>query len=167
MNHALLHKRLDLAAVALLTFSLFGFLGNVMLDYNWGTNEVTSSFALAYSMTLRRAIPFPLGYYGIGAAIYFALFVLSFLFLNRKETLYRNFLQSLSLVSATVILFELGILYFVPYFMGKWVIDAARGTTLQAFTNWDLLGLAACVFLFSRVFLARTCREKRDRHQQI
>ena len=148
-----LHSWVDAASIVLMAFSLFGFMGNVMLDYNWGTNPITNSFAIIYSDTLRRIIPFPTGYYGVGAGVYFGLFLLSFLILNRREPLAENALETLRLASAVVILFELGLYYFVPYFMDVWVIDAFRNSPLRYFTNWDLLALALVLFALSYVLL--------------
>jgi hypothetical protein len=122
-----------------MTFSLFGFLGNVMLDYNWGTNPITNTFAIAYNSSLRWMIPVPTGFYGVAAAGYFALLLLSFVVMNRREAPRKNVLQALNLAGWIIVLFELGLWYFVPYFMDKWVIDALRATPLQAFTNWDFL----------------------------
>ena len=44
MKLGVFRNKVDFALVALLAFSMFGFMGNVMLDYNWGTNVVTNSF---------------------------------------------------------------------------------------------------------------------------
>ena len=145
--------KVDFASLALLVFFLFGFLGNVMLDYNWGTNPVTNSFALAYTATLRKLIPFPVGYYGVGAAMYLLLLLVSFYVLNRREPSRKNFLETLSLAGMIVVVFELGLGYFVPYFMDKWVIDAVRNTPLQALTNWDLLTIGAGLIVVSQLLL--------------
>lgn len=157
MEFLVIHSKIDMVFVCLLAFSLFGFVGNVMLDYNWGTNPITNSFALIYSMTLRQLFPFPIGYYGAGAGIYLGLFLLSFLMLNRGTPLRRNLLETVRMASVVVILFELGLYYFVPYFMDVWVIAAFIGTPLQGFTNWDLLafsigtlGLTQSILLASR-----------------
>ena len=83
MRLASIHDKLDIAGIALMAFSFFGYLGNIMLDYNWGKNFLTNSFAIIYSYTLRQAIPFPIGYNGVGAIVYFGLFLLSFLVMNR------------------------------------------------------------------------------------
>lgn len=160
-----LHSRLDVASVALMAFSLYGFLGNVMLDYNWGTNLVTNSFAIIYSSTLRQVIPFPYGYYGVGACIYFALFLLSFLILNRREPWRANVAETIRLASAVIILFELGLYYFVPYFMNVWVIDAARDTPLHYFTNTDLLVLSFIVLLLSQLLLHRVRMQPIRQHR--
>lgn len=148
-----LHGRVDTFSVILMVFSLFGFLGNVMLDYNWGTNPITNSIAMLYAATLRQIIPLPLGYYGVGAGIYLGLFLLSFLLLNRREPLRVNVLETIRLTSATVILFELGLYYFVPYFMDKWVVEAFRNTPLQSFTNIDLLALAIGVLVSTQLLI--------------
>ena len=146
----------DAAAVVLLAICLFGFLGNVMIDYNWGTNLVAKSFAIFYWMTLRWMIPFPVNYWGLGAVVYFGLFLLSFFVLNRRESSTRNFLQTVRLASAVLILFEVGVYYFVPDFMDKWVINAVLGTPLAYFTNWDLLVSAAILLFLSHFFLLKT-----------
>jgi hypothetical protein len=150
-----LHSRVDVASIVLMAFSLFGFLGNVMLDYNWGTNPITNSFAIIYSSTLRQIIPFPLGYYGVGAGIYLGLFLSSFLLLNRREPLRVNVLETIGLASAVIVLFELGLYYFVPYFMNVWVIDAVKDTPLRYFTNTDLLALSAAAFILSQLMVRK------------
>jgi hypothetical protein len=131
--------RVNLAAVSLMLVSLFGFIGNVMIDYNWGTNPVSNSIAIAYWMTLRWMVPFPLNYWGVGAVVYFALFLLAFAVLNRKEGLAWNMFETLRLASMILALFELGVFFSVPGYMDKWVIQAFYGTPLAFFTNWDLL----------------------------
>ena len=160
MRFVSLRNGVDVAAVVLMVISLYGFLGNVMLDYNWGTNLITSSFAVAYVDTLQRVIPFPIGYYGVGAGIYFAFFLFSFAVLNRGESLRTNALETVRLASAVIVLFELGLYYFVPYFMNVWVIDASRDTPLRYFTNIDLLVLALVILLFSQVLLRRVKRSQ-------
>ncbi len=157
--------KLDVLGIALMTFSLFGFLGNVMLDYNWGTNFITNSFAVAYSVTLRQIIPFPNGYYGVGAGIYFGLFLFSFLVLNRKEPWKANVLETIRLASAIIALFEIGLYYFVPYFMDKWIIDAFRDTPLQSFTNNDLLAVSVGLLVVSQLLLSRGSIHKSARWQ--
>jgi hypothetical protein len=152
-------SKVDLAAVILLGFSLFGFLGNVMIDYNWGTNFLTNSFSLIYSMTLGWLIPFPVGYWGVGAVIYFSLFLFSYAFLNRKAPFVTNFLQTIGLASAVLLLFEIGLYLFVPEFMDTWVIAASAGTPLQYFTNTDLFVLALGL-LASSQFLVRFTRSR-------
>jgi hypothetical protein len=159
-----LHSRLDAGSVALMVFSLYGFLGNVMLDYNWGTNPITNSFAIIYSSTLREVIPFPYGYYGIGAGIYFGLFLFSFSILNHGKPRRVSLLETISLASAIVVLFELGLWYFVPDFMNVWVIDAVRDTPLRYFTNVDLLALSVAVFISSQVLVHQTRGQSNRRH---
>jgi hypothetical protein len=149
-----IHNNVDAASVVLMTISLFGFLGNVMIDYNWGTNFIANSFALIYWMTLRWMVPFPIGYWGVGAAVYFALFLLSFAVLNRRERTAKNLLETVRLGSVVVVLFEIGVFYFVPDFMNKWVIDAVRGTVLGAFTNWDLLVTSITLLIVSQMMLS-------------
>lgn len=145
-----------------MTLSLFGFLGNVMIDYNWGTNPVTSSIAVSYWMTLRWMIPFPLGYWGAGAVVYFSLFLFSFAVLNRKELAALNFLETVRLASFILVLFELGVYYFVPDFMDKWVISAVRDTPLGAITNTDVLVGSVCALALSEFCLLRL----RSAHQE-
>ena len=155
MNLIPFRNKVDLAGAFVLAISLFGFLGNVMIDYNWGTNFVASSFALFYWMTLRWMVPFPIGYWGVGALFYFALFLLSFAILNRRESSVKNVLETIRLGSAAIIMFETGVFYFVPGFINKWVIDAVYGTPLASFTNWDLLATASVSAIVSNVILAR------------
>ena len=131
--------RINLAAISLIVISLFGFLGIVMIDYNWGTNLVANSIAVTYWMTLRWMIPFPLNYWGLGAVVYFALFLSSFAVLNRRERLRQNLLETIRMGSIILIFFELGVFYFVPDFIDKWVIQAVRDSWLGYFTNADLL----------------------------
>ena len=150
-------SKFDVVMLVLLTFSLFGLLGNVMLDYNWGNNLLTDSFAFAYSVTLGRFIPFPIGYYGVGALGYFLLVLASFYALNRRESPRRNSLETLSLAGGILVAFELGLWYFVPYFMDKWIIDAVRNTPLQVFTNWDLLIVGAGIVVVSQLLLHVRC----------
>lgn len=151
-----LRDKANIGAVVLMATSLFGFLGNVMIDYNWGTNFVTSSVALTYWLTLRWMIPFPLNYWGLGAAIYFVLFLLSFAFLNRNDRPLRNGLATLRLASVLVVMFEFGVYYFVPGFMNKWVIQAFDGTVFGLFTNWDLLLVSVVVGVTSHVLIGKT-----------
>lgn len=149
------YGRTEIAAIALTILSLFGFMGNVMLDYNWGTNFITNSFAIVYSLTIRQLIPFPVGHFGVGAAVYLGLFLISFLILNKRMPLRENVLQTLSLASAVIVLFEMGLYYFVPYFMNLWVIQGFYGTPLRYFTNVDLLATAISVLIVSQACLAR------------
>jgi len=150
------HRWLDIGSAGVMIFSLFGFLGNVMLDYNWGTNPITNAFANTYTLTLRQLVPFPIGYYGIGAAIYLGLFLLSFIILNRRASLVSNLLETIRVASAVVIFFELGLYYFVPYWMDYWVIGAFSEGPLQYFTNWDLLGIGiACLALSQALLMIR------------
>ena len=146
--------RINLAAIAVMVVSLFGFLGNVMIDYNWGGNLVTNSIAVAYWMTLRWMIPLPLNYWGLGAVVYFVLFLFSFAVLNRKERLAQNLLETIRLASSILIMFELGVFYFVPGFMDKWVIQAVHGTPLASFTNFDLLAVALISTCASQLVLS-------------
>jgi hypothetical protein len=81
--------------------------------------------------------------------------LVSFLLLNRGEPLRVIALETTRLASAVVVLFELGLYYFVPYFMDKWVIDAFRNTPLQSFSNIDLLVAGAGLLLVSQVLLWR------------
>lgn len=143
-----------------MAISLFGFLGNVMIDYNWGTNFIVGSIAIFYWMTLRWMIPFPVNYWGLGAVMYFVLFLLSFAVLNRKQPLLRNVLETVRLASGILILFEVGVFYFVPGFMDKWVINAVRYTPLSYFTNWDLLGASVGLLIFSE--LLHRNRQRRE-----
>lgn len=136
--------------------SLFGFLGNVMIDYNWGTNLIVVSLSVFYWMTLRWMIPFPLGYWGVGAVMYFMLFLLSFAVLNRKQPLLRNVLETVRLASGILILFEVGVFYFVPGFMDKWVINAVRYTPLSSFTNTDVLITAVGLFAVLEAVLIKS-----------
>ena len=138
-----------------MTISLFGFLGNVMIDYNWGTVPIVNSIAIFYAMTLMRLIPFPLNYWGLGAVVYFILFLLSFIVLNRNEGPTRNLLETIRLASIILVLFELGVFYFVPGWMDKWVIQALHGTPMDAFTNWDLLGVGLVSTIASHLVLTR------------
>ena len=156
MKFVSFRDRVNLAAIGLMLASLFGFLGNVMIDYNWGGNLVTNSIAVAYWMTLRWMIPFPLNYWGLVAVVYFALFLLSFAILNRKERPTRNLLDTVRLASIILILFELGVFYFVPGFMDKWVIQAVDDTSLAAFTNWDLLFMALAFGAISHLYLTKS-----------
>ena len=146
----LLRSKTDAFGSALMALSLFGFLGNVMIDYNWGTNLITNSIAIIYWMTLRWIIPFPVNYWGLGAVIYFALFLLSFAILNRKQSLLRNVLETVRLASFVLILFETGVYYFVPGFMDKWVINAVRYTILGYITNWDVLAASGVLMVVSQ-----------------
>jgi len=152
---ATLRTRSDVAVTALMAFALYGFLGNVMLDYNWGTNVVTNSFALIYSATLRRLPLFPIGWYGAGAAVYFGIFLLSFFILNRKTPASQNVLETVRMAAGTVVLFEVGLYLFVPYFMDYWVIDAVKNTALRSFTNTDLLLSALGLLAASQAVLSR------------
>lgn len=145
----------NVASTVALSVSLFGFLGNVMIDYNWGSNPITSSIAVAYWWTLRWMIPFPLNYWGLGAFLYFLVFLISFAALNRAEPLFSNLLQTIRLGSLLLVLFEVGVYYFVPDFMGKWVVNAVRGTTLAFFTNWDLLACSIAAMGLSQAMLSR------------
>lgn len=149
------NDRVNLAATSVMVVSMFGFLGNVMIDYNWGTNLVTSSIAVAYWMTLGRLIPFPLNYWGLGAALYFVVFLISFAVLNRKEKFTLNLMETARMASVILVLFEVGVFHFVPNFMDKWVIQALHGTPLESFTNWDLLALALATAVVSHLVLVR------------
>jgi hypothetical protein len=147
------HKK-DAAAVALMTFSLYGFLGNVMLDLNPGTNYVMNTFAIIYYDTLMQVIHFPIGFWGAGAAIYFGLFLGAFLILNRREPLLKNVLQTLRLASATVVLFELGLFYLLPSAVNITVMTAFYFTPLHDFTNANLLVTGVGLLIASQVGLA-------------
>ncbi len=155
-----LRNRTNLAAVSLMLVSLFGFLGNVMIDYNWGTNPVSNSIAIAYWMTLRWMVPFPLNYWGVGAVVYFALFLFSFAILNRKEVPTWNMFETVRLGSMILVLFELGVFWSVPGYMDKWVINAVRYTPLSYFTNWDLLGASVGSLTLSDLLLRN--RQRRE-----
>lgn len=150
-----LRDKVNLIAIVVMTISLFGFLGNVMIDFNWGSNLITSSLALTYWMTLRVLIPFPLNYWGVGAAAYFVVFLLSFAVLNRGERLATNFLETIRLASVIIILFEIGVFYFVREFMDKWIVQALRDTQFASFTNWDLLFLAVATMVASHFALMK------------
>ncbi|MDG6990379.1 MAG: hypothetical protein JRM99_03035 [Nitrososphaerota archaeon] len=149
--------RIDIVAAAVMTLALFGFLGNAMIDFNWGNNFLVNSVALAYWFTLRWMIPFPINYWGAGAAIYFAIFLLSFAVLARIHGLHDVILETVILGSSTMTLFELGVFYFVPSFWNTWTMSFLRGTPLGNFTNADLFwsslvafGLSVVVFYVKR-----------------
>ena len=156
MRFVTFRNRINLAAVILMTISLFGFIGNVAIDYNWGTTPVVSSIAIFYGITLKWIIPYPVGYWGLGAVVYFAFFLLSFGILNRKEPPFRNILEVTRLASVILVLFEVGVYYYVPLFMNKWVIDAVKDTALESFTNWDLLATSMTLFILSNLILVRS-----------
>lgn len=154
-----LHDGLNASGALLMGFSLFGFLGNVMIDFNWGSNPITDSIAVAYWMTLRWMIPFPLNYWGMGAVVYFMIFLFSFSVINRGKPLGRNLLETGRLASAILVLFEIGVYVFVPGFMDKWVIQAAYRTPLESFTNWDLLVLALAGLIVLHFLLTKTTND--------
>ena len=154
MQFVIFRNRTNLAAVLLMAISLFGFLGNVMIDYNWGTVPIVNSVAILYAMTLMRIIPFPLNYWGLGAVVYFVLFLLSFVLLNRNEDPTKNLLETFRLASIILVLFEFGVFYFVPGWMDKWVIQALHGTPLDSFTNWDVLAVALISTIASQLALS-------------
>ena len=156
MQFVIFRNRINLAAILFLAFSLFGLLGKVLIDYNWGTVPIVNSIAILYAMTLMRVISFPLNYWGLGAVAYFILFLLSFVVLNRNEQPTRNLLGTVRLASIILVLFEFGVFYFVPGWMDKWVIQALHDTPLDSFTNWDLLGVALTSTIASHLVLART-----------
>ncbi|MCL5672974.1 MAG: hypothetical protein JRN68_08560 [Nitrososphaerota archaeon] len=158
MNPISFRNKTDIAGVVVMTFALFGFLGNIGIDYNWGTG-IPSYIAMGYTLTLGRVIPLVLGFYGVETGLYLLLFLLSFLILNRGESRGRNLLQTIRLAGTVIVLFELGLWYFVPYFMDKWVIAAVAGTPLAAFTNWDLLGLGATLLVMTQGLLLVTKSE--------
>jgi len=87
--------------------------------------------------------------------MYFGLFLASFLILNRKEPLKKNLIQMAGLGSGILVLFEVGLWYFVPYFMDKWAIDAVRDTPSRYLTNSDLLLTGAPIFVVSQLLLAK------------
>lgn len=153
MKFVSLYNPTNFVSVVIMAFSLFGFVGNVMTDFNWGNNPVVASIAFAYWLTLRRMIPFPLNYWGVGALAYFALFLVSFGILNRTTSFCENILETARLASVVLILFEMGVLTFVPNFMNNWVLAAFAGTFLAWFTNWDLLGTGILVLLVSEYFI--------------
>ncbi|MDG6921362.1 MAG: hypothetical protein JRN59_07525 [Nitrososphaerota archaeon] len=144
-----------MAGAVVLAISLFGFVGNVMIDYNWGTG-IPSYIAIGYVLTLGRVIPLSFSLNGVEAGIYYLLFLLSFSILNRSEPPRRNLLHTIGLAGAIIVLFELGLWYFVPYFMDKWVIAATVGTPLAAVTNWNLLGLGAIMLILTQGMLLVT-----------
>ena len=150
--------KINLASIILMLVSLFGFIGNVMIDFNWGTNVITNSFAIIYWMTLRWMIPFPVDYWGLGAVVYFTFFLFSFAVLNRKEPFKENLIQTVRLASVILVFFEIGVCYFVPDFFYKWVINAVRDTPLSTFTNADLLAAAIGLAVASQLSLIRTKR---------
>lgn len=151
----------NFVATSLMIISLFGFMGNVAIDFNWGTTPVVGYLALIYWMTLRWLVPFPINYWGVGAVVYFSLFLLSFAVLNRKNALIPNLLETVRLGSMVTVLFELGVFYFVPGFMNKWVINAVRGTWFAYFTNWDVLFGSIVMFTISQSWLMREGRKNR------
>lgn len=126
-----------------------------MIDYNWGPTPVVGSIAVFYWVTLRWMVPFPIGYWGVGAVVYFVVFLFSFAILNRKEQLTWNLMETVRLASIILILFELGVFYFVPGFMDKWVVQALHDTPLGSFTNWDLLAVALTSTVASHLVLSR------------
>ena len=158
MKFISLRDRADMGGALMLIVSLFGLIGNVMIDYNWGTG-IPSYIATGYALTLGRVVPLMLGFYGVGAGIYFLFFLLSFFILNRSEPRGQNLTQTIGVAGAIIVLFELGLWYFVPYFMDKWVIAAVAGTPLAAFTNWDLLGLGATLLVMTQGLLLVTKSE--------
>jgi hypothetical protein len=152
-----LDSGVDVAATALIGLSMYGFLSMIMIDYNWGTG-LTNAFAAVYTATLGRIIPAE--DLGPKAALYFVLLLLSFLMLNRRQLLKENLLETLRLGSAIIVLFEVGVFAYVPYFIYKWVIQDLYGTPLQYFTNLDLLLVAAGLLVASQFFLLRTRRQR-------
>lgn len=148
--------KVNLVALSVMFVSLFGFLGNVMIDYNWGTNFVTNAIAVTYWMTLRWIIPFPLNYWGLGAVVYFVLFLGSFATINRSERPARNLTETVRLAAAILVLFEAGVWYFVPEFMDKWIINAVRNTPLGQFTNWDLMAASLVLLTVSQAVLLKS-----------
>ncbi len=137
-----------------MVFSLYGFLGIVAIDYNWGSG-IAERFATVYVLTLGRVIPLWVNYYGAEATFYFGLFLLSFLVLNRRETHAKNILGALRLGSVTVLLFEFGVYLTLPYQMGMWVIQALADTPLAWFSNTDLVIIAAVTLGVSQSVLSR------------
>ena len=158
MKFISLRDKVDMGGVLMLIVSLFGLIGNVMIDYNWGTG-IPSYIATGYVLTLGRVVPLMIGFDGVEAGVYFLFFLLSFFILNRSEPRGRNLMQTIGVAGAIIVLFELGLWYFVPYFMDKWVIAAVAGTPLGAFTNWDLLGLGAILLIATQGLLPVTKSE--------
>ncbi|MDG6971224.1 MAG: hypothetical protein JRN54_08985 [Nitrososphaerota archaeon] len=153
---------LNAIAIGIMVVSLFGFVGNVMIDFNWGATPIAGSVALAYWMTLRWIIPFPVNYWGLGALVYFLFFLASFALLSRNERPIRILLGTLRLGSAVLIVFEIGVYYFVPGFMDKWVINAVRGTSLAIFTNWDVLGFSIVTLVVSQALISMNSQPNRE-----
>ena len=154
MKFAFLRSKLDSAVVALMALSLFGFLGNVMLSYNWGTVFIVNAFALVYSGTLGRV-----GQGGVVALGYFVLFLFSYMTLNRQKPFTANLLETLRVAFLIIVLYEVGVCLFVPSWFNGWVIQAFSGTVLGLVTNADLL----LISLFAVVALSVYARMKFDR----
>jgi hypothetical protein len=161
MNTVDLGNRYNLIGIVTAATSLFGFLGNIMTDYNWGTNFLTNSFALIYAQTLERLTPFAPGASGIAAFGYFGLFLSSFALLNRSKPARVNLLETARLGALVVILFEVALYYFVPYFMDKWVMQVLYGTPLQDFTNLDLAVAGIVLFAVPQAYLRRIHKSPR------
>jgi len=151
-------RKWDAAAIGLMVFSMYGLISVMMIDYNWGSG-ITNAFALVYIRTLGRAIPAE--DLGSKAGLFFALTLLSFLILNKRQPLKENVLETLRLGSVIICLFELGLAFYVPYFMDTWVIQDFYGTPLQFFTNVDLLVAALGSLIVSQCCLFRIRSKKR------
>ncbi|MGP8125025.1 MAG: hypothetical protein ACLQEQ_04045 [Nitrososphaerales archaeon] len=149
--------KLDKGAIALMYFSLFGFLGNVMISYNnAGATGVVASminaFAFVFYYTLCRVITPPLNYWGASALVYLCLFLLSFMLLNRRKSPSSNLAETIRLASVIVIFYEVGTYLFAPFWWNRAIMAAFNGTFLESFTNAELVSVTTVVF-FGSLFL--------------
>ena len=115
---------------------------------------------LTYYYTLRSLVPVIGGAYGVDAGIYFALLLISFGILRRKQGTRESLLQTAWLGALVVLVFEVSLYLVAPQWRDVFVIYAQIGTPLQWFTNDDLLVASALSLGLAQLMLSKSKRNR-------
>ena len=156
-------KRADYAAYVGVAISLYGFLAlNFM---NFGSipflGQFNATFGWFYLHSLNLLFPYENWNFGLFAGVYFMVFLLCFMFLNRHLRFVENFRSTVAVCSAVVLLTEFGIYLSQPWFLNVYVISAQAETALSWFTNLDFMAVALSSLLLASV-PARSFAKARD-----
>jgi hypothetical protein len=137
---------LDGAFLSVLIVSAFSVLALTAVDVFTGSG-VAHSLYLLYYATIDRIIP-PIGSaFGLNVGLYLTLALVSFAFLNRKSSLVPDMIQTLKIGTLLVVAFETALYFMDPEWRNVFVVTAQAGTSLQWFTNDDLLICALVVLI--------------------
>ena len=149
-------RLLDVASAAVFAFSMFGLLA-LIFSNGLPDNLLSRGFHGLYFGVLGFNYR---GYYGVQAAEWLVIMLFSFATIDRHAGPTNTLMHTLLFASALGTLYETGLLLIMPGFSSEWVMQWQHGTSLQWFSNLDLLMLSMAVLtvLVAIWFSARSPR---------